>query len=66
MAEARGEGTETEPKLGTHFWLGKNNVLFIAVADEVIPRICDRMRELKRDHPCAGVRSLLLPTEERT
>jgi hypothetical protein len=66
MAEARDEGTETEPKLGTHFWLGKNNVLFIAVADEEIPRICDRIRELKRDHPCAGVRSLLLPTEERT
>jgi hypothetical protein len=27
MVEARGEGTETEPKLGTHCWPGKNNIL---------------------------------------
>ena len=29
MVEARGEGTETEPKLGTHCWPGKNNVMLM-------------------------------------
>jgi hypothetical protein len=57
MVEARGEGTETEPKLGTHFWPGKNNVL-------MIHRICERIREIKQDHPRAGLRSFLLPMEE--
>jgi hypothetical protein len=64
MVEARGEGTETEPKLGTHFWPGKNNVLLLAAADEQIPGISERIREIKRDHPRAGVRSFLLPMEE--
>ncbi len=64
MVEARGEGTETEPKLGTHCWPGKNNVLMMAVADEQIPRISERIREIKQDHPRAGVRSFLLPMEE--
>ena len=64
MVEAQGEGTETEPKLGTHFWPGKNNVLLMAVADETIARLDARLRELKREHPRAGVRSFLLPMEE--
>ncbi len=64
MVEARGEGTETEPKLGTHFWPGKNNVLLMAVADEAIARLDARLRELKREYPRAGVRSFLLPMEE--
>jgi len=64
MVEARGEGTETEPKLGTHFWPGKNNVLLMAVADAEIARISERIRQIKQDHPRAGVRSFLLPMEE--
>jgi hypothetical protein len=64
MVEARGEGTETEPKLGTHCWPGKNNILFMALSDEEIPRIADRIRRLKEQHPRAGVRSFLLPMEE--
>jgi nitrogen regulatory protein PII len=64
MVEARGEGTETEPKLGTHFWPGKNNVLLMAVADDEIPRIAEKIKEIRKDHPRAGVRSFLLPMEE--
>lgn len=64
MVEARGEGTETEPKLGTHCWPGKNNILLIALADEEIPRIADRIHLLREQHPRAGVRSYLLPMEE--
>jgi len=64
MVEALGEGTETEPKLGTHCWPGKNNVLVMAVADEEVARINERVRLLKEEYPRAGVRSFLLPMEE--
>jgi hypothetical protein len=64
MVEARGEGTETEPKLGTHCWPGKNNVLMMAVADADVAAINERVRRLKEEHPRAGVRSFLLPMEE--
>ncbi len=64
MVEARGEGTESEPKLGTHCWPGKNNILFMALPDEEIPRISARVHSLKVQHPRAGVRSFLLPMEE--
>jgi hypothetical protein len=64
MVEARGEGTETEPKLGTHCWPGKNNILMMAVADEEVSRLKERIHRLKEDHPRAGVRSFLLPMEE--
>ena len=64
MVEARGEGTETEPKLGTHCWPGKNNILFMALPDDEIARITERIRKLKRELPRAGVRSFLLPMEE--
>jgi hypothetical protein len=62
--EARGEGTETEPKLGTHCWPGKNNVLMMAVADGEVPRIRERVRLLKEEHPRAGLRSFLMPMDE--
>jgi len=64
MVEARGEGTETEPKLGTHCWPGKNNILLIAVADEEVSRINERIRRIKEEYPRAGFRSFLLPMEE--
>jgi hypothetical protein len=64
MVEARGEGTETEPKLGTHCWPGKNNILMMAVADGEVPKIRERVRLLKEEHPRAGVRSFLMPMDE--
>lgn len=64
MVEAQGEGTETEPKLGTHCWPGKNNVMLMAVADAEVAGINQRIRMLKEQHPRSGVRSFLLPMEE--
>ncbi|MDA8125857.1 MAG: hypothetical protein M0009_11805 [Deltaproteobacteria bacterium] len=66
MVEARGEGTETEPKLGTHCWPGKNNILMMAVPDGEVPRIRERVRLLREEHPRAGVRSFLMPMDEET
>lgn len=64
MHGATGEGQETEPKLGTHFWPGKNNTLLMAVPDEDIQRLLELVRELKVKHPRAGLRAFTFPLEE--
>ncbi|MHB8090703.1 MAG: PG0541 family transporter-associated protein [Syntrophales bacterium] len=64
MVEARGEGTQTEPKLGTHIWPGKNNVLFFTLPDEELPRIRKYIRELESESPHAGVRLFIMPLDE--
>jgi len=64
MLGATGEGEESEPKLGTHCWPGKNNALFVAVHDEEIQHICDLIRKLKAEHPRACLRAFKFPVEE--
>jgi len=64
LKEACGEGTETEPKLGTHTWPGENNVLYIAVQEEEVPIVADMIRLMKKEHPRAGVKGFVLPMEE--
>ncbi len=64
MHGATGEGQETEPKLGTHFWPGLNNALFLAVPDEEVKRLCDMVKQLKNDYPRAGLRAFTFPLEE--
>lgn len=65
MQEARGEGSETEPKLGTHYWPGRNNILFVAVRDDEAPAVKKALSTLKLDHPKAGVKCFMLPVEEQ-
>ena len=65
MLEACGEGSETEPKLGTHYWPGRNNILFIAADKDEIDIITETLLVLKREHPKAGIRSFILPVEEQ-
>ena len=64
MVQARGEGTQSEPKLGTHIWPGKNNVLFLALPDEELDRVRADLRRLRDEHPRAGIRGFVLPMEE--
>jgi len=64
MIECRGEGMETEPKLGTHIWPGKNNILILALQDEEVPVVTRLIRRLKADHPRAGLKGFCLPIEE--
>jgi hypothetical protein len=61
---ATGEGEESEPKLGTHFWPGKNNTLLMAVPDEEIRRLMELVRKMKIEQPRAGLRAFTLPLEE--
>ncbi len=62
--EAYGEGTETEPKLGTHVWPGKNYVLAAVVEDEIAPSIADAIKKLKSEHPKGGIKAFRLQVEE--
>lgn len=65
LEKARGEGTETEPKLHTHTWPGENNVLFIALEkDSDLPEIMSLVRKLKENHPRTGLKAFVLPMEE--
>lgn len=64
MHGATGEGDESEPKLGTHYWPGKNNTLLLAVPDEEIPRLVELVRRLKGEQPRAGIRAFTFPLEE--
>jgi nitrogen regulatory protein PII len=64
MEDVSGEGTDSEPKLGTHCWPGENNVLYIAVQDEEVPCVCEVIREIRKYHPRAGVKGFILPMME--
>ena len=61
---ATGEGEESEPKLGTHYWPGKNTTLLLAVPDGEIPRLVELVRRLKVEQPRAGIRAFTFPLEE--
>lgn len=62
--EAYGEGTETEPKLGTHYWPGKNNVLATVVSDEKMPAVAGAIRRLKSKRSKFGLKVFVLETTE--
>ena len=64
MCGLMGEGEETEPKLGTHYWPGNNNALLLAVSDEKIHPLCELVRKLMVEHPRAGLRAFTFPLEE--
>ena len=64
MEKARGKGDETELKLGTHSWPGRNNVLLMAIQNEECDMMKNVVRRLKQDHPRAGVKAFVLSLEE--
>lgn len=64
LEEAQGEGTATEPKLGTHCWPGRNNVLLLALDDEKVGQLGPMVKTLRKEHPRAGLRSFIMPLEE--
>jgi nitrogen regulatory protein PII len=62
--ETLGEGNETEPKLGTHYWPGRNNVLAVVMEDEKVPVVTNIIKELKTKHPKSGIKTFILQVEE--
>ncbi len=63
MVEARGEGKQS-PKLGTHIWPGKNNVLFFTLPDGERDRVREEIRTLERENPLEGIRCFIMPMDE--
>jgi len=64
MHGATGEGEESEPKLDTHFWPGRNNTLLLGVPDDQIQKLIELVRRLKVELPRAGLRAFTFPLEE--
>ncbi|MBI4632339.1 MAG: hypothetical protein HY742_00385 [Deltaproteobacteria bacterium] len=64
VKEVCGEGRETEPKLGSHIWPGKNNALFVVVEDNETQKAKELVRQLKKEHPRSGLRAFQLPLED--
>ena len=62
--ETLGEGDETEPKLGTHYWPGRNNVLAVVLDDKKVPVITDIIKELKTKYLKSGIKTFILQVEE--
>ncbi len=62
--ETLGEGNETEPKLGTHYWPGRNNVLAVVVEDKKVSIITDIIKGLKAKYPKSGIKTFILQVEE--
>lgn len=64
MRGATGEGLESEPKLDTHYWPGRNNTLLLGVPDEEIQKLIDLVRRFKAENPRSGLRAFTFPLEE--
>jgi hypothetical protein len=64
MHGATGEGEESEPKLDSHFWPGRNNTLMLAVPDDDIEHLIELTRKLKVEQPRAGLHAFTFPLEE--
>jgi len=64
MHGATGEGLESEPKLDTHYWPGRNNTLLLGVPDEEIQKLIELAQRLKAEQPRAGLRAFTFPLEE--
>jgi len=64
FTEVFGEGSETQPRLGTQCWPGKNNFLAIAIEDKELESLIKTIKEMKKRHPRAGVKAFVMPVEE--
>jgi len=62
--ETLGEGPGTEPKLGSHIWPGKNNVVAAVVEDDKLAGITELLRGLKDQHPKGGIKTFVLQVED--
>lgn len=59
-----GEGEEAGAKLGTFHAPGRNNIIYIAVPDEEIPKLLETVRKLRREFPDGGFRAFTYKIEE--
>lgn len=61
---ATGIGEVSEPKLGTHYLPGEDNILLFALPDEEVPSIVEVVRGQKAEHHRYGMQAFTIPLEE--
>ena len=59
-----GRGKTSGPHLGTHVWPKKNSFLAVAIEEDVVNDILERVRDLKSTFGKEGVKAFVLPLEE--
>lgn len=64
MHGATGEGPDSDPKLDTHCWPGRNNTLLLAVPNDDVPCLIGLVKKIKIENPRAGLRAFTFPLEE--
>ena len=61
-----GAGNASGPHLSSHIWPKGNNVLALAVKDNIAPALLESIRRLRAEHGSEGVKAFTLPIEEMT
>ena len=63
--EIGGRGSvDGEPHLGSHAWPAQNHALFVAVADELAPRVMQALRDTDASNRELGLRAYQIPIED--
>ena len=62
--DVMGIGKTSGPHLGTHVWPKTNSFLAIAVEEEKVDSLLDKVRELKSTFGKEGIKAFVLPLEE--
>ena len=63
--EIGGRGSvDGEAHLGNHAWPTQNHALFVALADELAPRVMEALRETDAANRDLGLRAWVLPVED--
>jgi len=61
-----GKGHTSGPHLASHVWPKQNNVLAVAIEDEVADRIIQGVRQLRSALGQEGIKAFVLPLEAIT
>ncbi len=61
-----GKGASSGTHMGNDIWPGRNNILYIACAEENAKLILSYIKELRKKLGREGVKAFLLPVEEVT
>jgi len=66
MEHVSGKGTRSGVHDGTDIWPGLNNVLFIAVSDEKVSSLLEKVRMLRSRLGKEGVKAFVIPIDAAT
>ena len=59
-----GKGATSDPHLDSHIWPGVNSSIFLAVEDDRVPAVLDKVRELEASVGKEGLKAFVWSLEE--